>query len=88
LCSWPCFEIKTILEDKCPCTKLARQREIRRERHEIGRRNVESLFCCFLLFLAVSSFSGNKGEDEREVVTPHPNTDTLSTGGNCPLVSF
>jgi hypothetical protein len=34
--------------------------------------NVESLFCCFLLFLAVSSFSGNKGEDEREVVTPYP----------------
>ena len=34
--------------------------------------NVESLFFCFLLFLALSSFSGKKGEDEREAVTPHP----------------
>lgn len=72
LCSWRCFEIKTILEDKCCYTKFSRQREIRWERHEIGRGNVESLFFGFLLFLAVSSFSGNKGEDESEVVTPDP----------------
>lgn len=72
MCSWLCFEVKAVLEDKCCCTKFGRQREIRRERHEIARGNVESLFFCFLLFLALSSFSGNKGEDGREVVTPHP----------------
>jgi hypothetical protein len=72
LCCWPCFEIKAVLEDKCCCTKFGRQREIRRERHEIARGSVELLFFCFLLFLALSSFSGNKGEDGREVVTSHP----------------